>query len=97
MAPQATERARAELRAFNQDYELLAEVANNPVSAANHFRTDNSYRESAIRQSRQSRGTTTTEGNIRDYISTQQNPILCQGLNSASHQGKPSLYSSSLH
>jgi len=26
MAPQATERARAELRAFNQDYELLTEL-----------------------------------------------------------------------
>ena len=33
MIPQATERARAELRAFNQEYELLNEV--NPSSAVN--------------------------------------------------------------
>ena len=33
MIPQATERARAELRAFNQEYELLNEV--NPSSSTN--------------------------------------------------------------
>ena len=33
MIPQATEKARAELRAFNQEYELLNEV--NPSSGAN--------------------------------------------------------------
>ena len=32
MAPHATERARAELRAFNQEYELQAEVVNNQQS-----------------------------------------------------------------
>jgi len=40
MAPHATERARAELKAFNQDYELLTELNH-------HFRyyTDASARD----------------------------------------------------
>ena len=66
MAPHATERARAELRAYNQDYELMAELTNTTATKRQHLATDVSHRgaDTVTMHSR----TTTTENNNNNNL-----------------------------